>query len=86
MEYSLKALFPEKDPTDHEIRGKQLFQLTGRRMNVTKDAKTKVVSGKDSRLTVKVRQPQPRLTAKLNVPDSLLQGGEKKHMIMFLFL
>ena len=24
IEYSLKALFPDKEPTDHEIRGKQV--------------------------------------------------------------
>ena len=26
LEYSLKALFPNKEPTDHQIRGKQYFQ------------------------------------------------------------
>jgi len=29
-EYSLRALFPDKEPTDHEIRGKQYFHVTGR--------------------------------------------------------
>jgi len=74
MEYSLKALFPEKDPTDHEIRGKQFFSVTGRRMNVNKDAKTRIVIGKDQRLSVNVKSPQPRLAASLNAPESLLQG------------
>ena len=27
VEYTLKGIFPEKDPTDHEIRGKQMFQV-----------------------------------------------------------
>lgn len=26
LEYSVKAVFPDKEPTDHEIRGKQYFQ------------------------------------------------------------
>ncbi len=29
-EYSLRALFPDKEPTDHEIRGKQYFHVTGK--------------------------------------------------------
>jgi len=74
VEYSLKALFPDREPTDHQIRGKQYFQISGPRLNTIKDHKSKVVYGQDLRLTVNISAPQPLLSARLNIPDSLFSG------------
>ena len=36
VEYSIKAMFPDKEPTDHEIRGKQMFNITPPHVNNVK--------------------------------------------------
>lgn len=74
VEYSLKALFAHREPTDHQIRGKQYFQISGPRLNTVKDHKTKIIYGDDFRLTVILGPPQPLLSARLKTPDSLFSG------------
>jgi len=74
LEYSIKALFLDREPTDHEIRGKQYFQISGPRINTIKDHKTRIVYGTDNRFSIQIRQTQPLLQAELKTPDTLLSS------------
>jgi hypothetical protein len=76
IEYSLKALFPDKEPTDHEVRGRQLFTVVPRNVNVQKERKYSTVPGVDQRLEVTVVAAGPRLEAALALPCLALLAGE----------
>ena len=45
VEYSIKAMFPDKEPTDHEIRGKQIFSIQPPHVNSVKDRKNQSGAG-----------------------------------------
>ena len=77
LEYSIKAMFPDKEPTDHEIRGKQVIVIAPPHINTTKDRKLKSGLGEDKRLEVKVRPKLPRLEVSLSVPE-MMSCGEMK--------
>jgi len=74
VEYSLKALFPDKEPTDHEIRGKQIFNITPPHINSVRDRKNRSGAGVDNRLNIKVIGQLPKLLADLQTPDTMVQG------------
>ena len=44
-EYSVKALFPDKEPTDHEVRGKQLFSIQPPHLNTSSGNKNTSQAG-----------------------------------------
>ena len=77
LEYSVKALFPDKEPTDHEIRGKQVLVIAPSHVNTVKDRKLKSGVGQDNRLEVRVRPRLPRLEVSLAVPD-MMNCGEMR--------
>lgn len=77
IEYGLKAQFPQSESTDYTIRGKQYFEIKGPRLRATKEQKTSVVYGKDNRLSLEVKEPQARLKAKIDLPNTLFQGQLK---------
>ena len=77
LEYSIKAMFPDKEPTDHEIRGKQVIVIPPPHINTVKDRKLKSGLGEDKRLEVKVRPKLPRLEVSLTVPE-VMSCGEMK--------
>ena len=74
VEYSIKAMFPDKEPTDHEIRGKQMFSITPPHVNSVKDRKNLSGVGVDRRLEILVMQRLPKLESSLTVPDTLCDG------------
>ena len=77
LEYSVKALFPDKEPTDHEIRGKQVLVIAPRHVNSVKDRKLRSGVGQDNRLEVRVRPSLPRLEVSLAVPG-IMSCGEMR--------
>ena len=77
LEYSLKALFPDKEPTDHEIRGKQVLVIAPRHVNTVKDRKLRSGVGQDNRLEVRVRPSLPRLEVSLTLPG-IMSCGEMR--------
>jgi len=74
VEYSLKAMFPDKEPTDHEIRGKQIFNIAPPHVNSVRDRKNRSGAGVDNRLDIKVVGQLPRLVADMRTPDTMAQG------------
>jgi len=74
VEYSIKAMFPDKEPTDHEIRGKQIFSIQPPHVNSVKDRKNQSGVGVDNRLEIVVMTKLPRLEASWNIPESLCEG------------
>ena len=77
VEYILRALFPDKEPTDHEIKGKQLLNIVPRSVHVQKDRKWKREPGLDKRLEISILESGPQLDAKLEAPASMLTGELK---------
>ena len=77
VEYILRALFPDKEPTDHEIKGKQLLNIVPRSVHVQKDRKWKREPGLDKRLEISILESGPQLDAKLEAPVSMLTGELK---------
>ena len=77
VEYILRALFPDKEPTDHEIKGKQLLNIVPRSVLVQKDRKWKREPGLDKRLEISILESGPQLDAKLEAPASMLTGELK---------
>ena len=77
VEYTLRALFPDKEPTDHEIRGKQMFNIVPRSVHVQRDRKWRREPGVDKRLEISVQGSGPQLEANLEPPTSLLAGELK---------
>lgn len=76
IEYMLKAVFPQSESTDYTIKGKQPLKVQGPRLNSSKEhkvSKTPLYT-KDSRLTIKVVENQPKLSVVLNFPETLVQG------------
>ena len=69
-------MFPDKEPTDHEIRGKQMFSIAPPHVNtvVGKDRKNQSSVGVDNRLELIVMQPLPRLESSWSLPDTLSEG------------
>merc|ERR1719347_486604 len=74
VEYSMKAMFPDKEPTDHEIRGKQIFNIAPPHINSVRDRKNRSGVGVDNRLNIKVMGQLPKLVAELQTPDTMLEG------------
>jgi len=74
VEYSLKAMFPDKEPTDHEIRGKQIFSITPPHLNTVRDRKNRSLVGVDKRLDIMVVGQLPRLVVEMQTPDTMAQG------------
>ena len=74
LEYSVQAVFPDREPTDHEIRGKQLLSIAPPHLNTVRDRKPRSGTGTDCRLEIEVGAARPRLTATLATPPSLLAG------------
>jgi len=74
VEYSMKAMFPDKEPTDHEIRGKQIFNIAPPHINSVRDRKNRSGVGVDNRLNIKVVGQLPKLVAELQTPDTMLEG------------
>jgi len=74
VEYSLKAMFPDKEPTDHEIRGKQIFSITPPHVNSVRDRKNRSGAGVDNRLEIVVVGQLPKLIAEMQTPDHMTQG------------
>jgi len=74
VEYSLKAMFPDKEPTDHEIRGKQMFNITPPHINSVRERKNRSGTGVDNRLDIKVVGQLPKLEVELQTPDTMVQG------------
>merc|ERR1719370_2186125 len=77
VEYILRALFPDKEPTDHEIKGKQLLNIVPRSVHVQKDRKWKREPGLDKRLEISILESGPQLDVKLEAPASMLTGELK---------
>ena len=67
-------MFPDKEPTDHEIRGKQMFSIAPPHVNTTAGRKNASGVGVDRRLELVVTRRLPRLEAGLTAPESLCEG------------
>ena len=70
-EYSVKALFPDKEPTDHEVRGKQLFSIQPPHLNTSSGNKNTSQAGVgddnyDDRILSNVPTILSRNQAKMN--------------------
>ena len=70
----LQAMFPDKEPTDHEIRGKQMFCIAPPHVNTTAGRKNASGVGVDRRLELVVTRRLPRLEARITAPDTLCEG------------
>ena len=77
VEYTLRALFPDKEPTDHEIKGKQMLNIVPRSVHVQRDRKWRREPGVDKRLEISVQESGPQLEVKLETPASMLAGELK---------
>ena len=73
-EHATQAMFPDKEPTDHEIRGKQMFSIAPPHVNTTAGRKNASGVGVDRRLELVVMRPLPRLEAEITAPESLCEG------------
>ena len=74
VEYSLRAMFPDMESTDHEIRWKQIFNIAPLLVNSARDCKNRSGAGVDNRLDIKVVGQLPRLVADMRTPDNITQG------------
>ena len=74
VEYSLKAMFPDMESTDHKIRWKQIFNIAPLLVNSARDCKNRSGAGVDNRLDIKVVGQLPRLVADMRTPDNITQG------------
>lgn len=74
VEYSLKAMFPDMEPTDNEIRGEQIFNIAPPHVNSVRDRKNRSGTEVDNRLDIKVVGLLPRLVADMRTPDTMAQG------------
>ena len=70
----MQAVILDREPTDHEIRGKQLLSIAPPHLNTVRDRKPRSGSGTDCRLEIEVGAARPRLTATLATPPFLLPG------------
>ena len=69
-----QAMFPDKEPTDHEIRGKQMFSIAPPHVNTTAGRKNASGLGVDRRLELLVTRQLPRLEARITAPETLCEG------------
>ena len=67
-------MFPDKEPTDHEIRGKQMFSIAPPHVNTTAGRKNASGVGVDRRLELLVTRQLPRLEARITAPEALCEG------------
>ena len=71
-------MFPDKEPTDHEIRGKQMFSIAPPHVNTTAGRKNASGVGVDRRLELLVTRQLPRLEARITAPEALCEGEMRR--------
>ena len=72
VEYTLKAIFSDEEPTDTEIRRKQMFNTSPPHFNSERDRNNR--SGLDKRLDIKVVGQLSRLVADIKTSDTMTKG------------